>query len=368
MARELEATSRRGTRVAPPGTVLLSVGEPDFATPAHIQAALVDALAQGATHYAAPFGDPDLRLALADAAAAVAGRGISADQAIVTHGAHGGIGAVMLATLDPGDRVVIPDPNYSLYADHVRLAGAVPVFVPCLTDHHLDLDALERAAAGARMVILCHPCNPTGAVLTGAELAEVARIAEANDLLVLADEAYDAMVYERPFISSLTVEALAPRLLYCQTFSKRYAMTGWRIGWLVVPPDLAPAIGRIHFSLHGPLNSAVQRAALAALGSTDDVDRMVREYARRRDLVVAGLAAMPGVTAPAPEGTFYAFLRYPQHMDAVSMLRRCLDHGVALRAGSEFGDAGENHLRLSFAAGIPDLEEGLRRLGAALAS
>ena len=369
IARELARHSRRPTAVPGGDVALLDSGDPDFATPAHIRRALAEAVEGGLTHYGEPFGDPELREELAAHLAVLAGRSVSASEVLVTHGASGGLGAAILACVEPGDRVVIPDPTYSLYADQVRVAGGEPVFVRTRADFHLDVDALAAASRGARMLILCHPCNPTGTVFRRDELEAVARIAVANDLLVLSDEAYDAIVHDGvEFTSALQVEAQAGRLIYCQTFSKRYAMTGWRVGYLAVPPQLAAAVGRVHFTLHGPPNTPVQRAALAALrGGDADVRDILAEYARRRDVVLRRLGAVPGVRIAPPEGTFYVFFAYPQDVDSVAMMRRCLEGGVALRAGSEFGDGGEGHLRLSYTAAPDVLDAGLERLCAVLA-
>lgn len=369
IARELERHSRRATALPGGDVAILDSGDPDFATPGHIRRALHDAIEAGATHYGEPFGDVELRAALAEQVSARCGRTVSTAQVIVTHGASGGLGAAILACVDPGDRVVIPEPTYSLYADQVRAAGAQPVFVRTRADFHLDLDAIAAAAPGSRMLVLCHPCNPTGAVLRRDELEAVARIAALHDLLVLADEAYDAIVHDGvSFTSTLDVAALADRLIYCQTFSKRYAMTGWRVGYVVAPSPLAAAIGRVHFTLHGPPNTAVQRAALAAVHGGDGcIAPMLREYARRRDMVLAQLGDIRGLRIAPAEGTFYVFFAYPQEVDSVTMLQRLLDHGVAVRAGSEFGDGGEGHLRLSYTASPEVLEQGLARLRAALA-
>ena len=368
-ARELERHSRR-SRTLPEGDVaLLDAGDPDAPTAEHVRRALHEAVEAGATHYGHPFGDPDLRAALAARASATTGWPVAPGRVLVTHGASGGLGAAILATVDPGDRVLLQDPTYSLYADQVRVAGGLPVSVPTRPDFHLDAERLAAAAPGARMIVLCHPSNPTGVVHSRDELEAVAAIAERHDLLVLADEAYDAIIHPPTrFVSTLEIPALEPRLLYCQTLSKTYAMTGWRVGWVIAPEPLAAAVGRLHVTLHGPMNTAVQRAALAAVTGPDDATgEMLRTYARRRSHVIAALAAMPGVVCPPPEATFYAFLRYPQAVDAVTMQARCLEGGVALRAGSEFGDGGERHLRLSYTAADDDLDRGLERLAAVLA-
>ena len=364
LARELLGSSRRATSVPRGDVVPLAAGDPDFATPEHIREALAEAVAAGMTHYGEPFGDPELRAVIAGRLSAGAAERIDASRVVVTHGASGGLSAVLLACLDPGDRVVVPEPTYSLYADHVRLAGAVTVGVPPGRDGRIDVESVDRACVGARLLVICNPNNPTGTVLRRDELEAIGRVAATHDLLVLSDEAYDAIVYDGVgFVSALEVGAFAGRLLYCNTFSKRYAMTGWRVGHVAVPESLAQAVGRMHYTLHGTTNAAVQRAALAALtGPQDCVTAMVDEYAHRRSAVVSALAATDGVELRVPEGTFYAFVRYPQAIDSVAMRARALEAGVAVRAGSEFGDAGEGHVRIAFTADPASLAVGLERL------
>ena len=370
LARELLSSSRRSTSVPRGDIAHLDAGDPDFETPAHIRRALADAVESGATHYSGPFGDPRLRALLAERLSRRGAARFDESQVIVTHGGSGGLGAAFLACLDRGDRVVIPDPTYSLYADQVRLAGGVPVFVRLDMDFRLDIEALDAACRGARMLVVCNPCNPTGVVFRADEMEAIGRIACEHDLLVLVDEAYDAIVFEGTrFVSGLEVDALAERLLYCNTFSKTYAMTGWRIGYVAAPSELAHAVGKMHVTLHGPMNTAVQRAAIAALtGPQDCVDTMVREYARRREILLEHMHGVPGVEVCEPQGTFYAFLRYPQHVDSVTMRQRALDAGVSVRPGSEFGDGGEGHLRLAFTADEATLETGLARLHSLLTS
>jgi aspartate aminotransferase len=342
--------------------ISLASGEPDFATPEHIRRAHADAVEAGATHYAAWNGAPDLREALARHAGGPGRPVRTADQVLVTHGGSGALAATILACVDPGDRVVIPVPTYSLYADLVRMAGGEPVLVPQLDDLHLDLDAVAAAAPGARMVAICNPCNPTGVVYSAEELTRLRDIAEEHDLLVLADEAYDAIVYDsRRFTSVLDIPGLAERVLYVQTFSKTYAMTGWRIGYLVAPPDVVTAAAVVHTRMAGPLNTAVQHAALAALtGPQEPVQQMLDEYRERRELVMRLLGDVPGTRLRAPDGTFYAFVAHSPRLTSVQVAANARERGVAIRPGSEFG--GEGSVRLSFATDRETLTKGLLTL------
>ncbi len=358
------AQSQRPMGRGGPGTISLASGDPDFPTPEYIRRALIEAVESGYTHYADNQGDPELRAALAERAAQVSGHACAPEQVVVTHGGSAALSAALLATINPGERVLLPEPTYSLYADLIQLAGAEPVFVASTADFHLDLDAIDAAAAGAKMIIICHPCNPTGVVFRPEELAALGRIAARHDLLVLSDEAYDHIVFDDvPFVSTLAIDALRDRLIYCQTFSKTYAMTGWRVGYLIASPPIVAAATRMHRTINGPMNAAVQRAAFVAVTTeTDWPERMRQEYQARRELVFELLAGCPGVDGTAPEGTFYAFVRYDSDVPAREVAAAAMTRGVAIRGGTEFGPSGQNHVRLAFSSSRTDLQEGVRRL------
>lgn len=365
--REIQAHSLRPTTRPPKNVVSLASGEPDFATPRHISQALADAVANGATHYAAWDGDPELRGVIAEFCSQPGEAPRAAENVLVTHGASAAITAAILGTVDPGDKVVIPTPTYSLYADIVRMAGGVPVFVPPGPGLRVDVDAVAAAAEGARMLVLCNPCNPTGIVLAAEELAALAEVAERHDLLVLSDEAYDHIVFEpEAFTSALALPGLRERLLYVQTLSKTYAMTGWRIGYLVAPAPALAAAAQIHRSVAGPLNTAVQRAGIAALtGTREPQDQMLAEYTLRRALTLETLREIPDIECGAPEGTFYAFVKHAPDVPSSKVVAAALDQGVAIRSGGEFH--GEGHVRVSFSVDRTTLAEGLVRLRKAFA-
>lgn len=355
--------SRPGAEISP-----LHVGDPDFATPDFISAALAEAVRAGYTHYAQPQGDPELRAALAADVSGRSGRPYRSEQVIITGGGSPAISAAILATVNPGDRVLVPSPTYSLYADSTRMARGVPELLPPGADGRVDLDLLTQRAVGARMVVLCQPGNPRGDIYRREELETIAAIAEDHDLLILSDEAYDHIVYGgAPFTSALEVEAMQDRLIYCQTFSKTFAMTGWRVGYVAAPSDLAPAVGLMNRTFTGPVNSAVQRAALAAVtsGSTWPAERLV-DYERRRDLTLRALEGIPGVEFDAPAGAFYVFLRFPQEMTSAEFVTHALASGVGVRSGSEFGSAGEGFVRIAFCVEDIALQVGLERLRNAL--
>jgi aspartate aminotransferase len=364
MVRDLQRRSLRPALRPGPELISLAHGDPDFATPEHISQALTDAVAAGATHYAQTIGDLELRAALAEQMTEVAGRSYSGDQVAITHGGSGALAAAILALIDPGTRVIVPEPTYSLYADLTWMAGGEVAFVPHQPDLHLDLEGIEAAAPDARLVVICNPCNPTGAVYAQDELEDLAEIAAEHDLWVLCDEAYDRIVYDGvDFVSALEVPALADRLLYVNTFSKSYAMTGWRIGWVAGPREVISAIGAVHRTINGPINTAVQRAALVAITEpTDWPERMRREYQARRDIVSRMVAGVENLELVEPEGSFYAFIRYGSDMPSVDVVARAQEEGVAIRSGSEFGPSGEGYVRVAFSTGRERLIEGMERL------
>ncbi|MGH2812049.1 MAG: pyridoxal phosphate-dependent aminotransferase [Actinomycetota bacterium] len=361
--------SKRPTSFPTEGLIRLASGDPDFDTPEHIQEALFEAVRSGATHYSQPLGEEELRGALAESVTKRSAHSYGLDQIVVTHGASAALGATILSCVHPGDRVVIPQPTYSLYADQVRMAGGEPVFLGLEKDFHLDLDQLQDALPGARMLVLCNPCNPTGVAYRSDEMKAIARMASENNVLVLADEVYDHIVFEGfQHSSTLELEELGDLLIYCQSFSKTHAMTGWRIGYLAAPAEIARAAGRLHFAFASTLNPGVQRAALiAATVDSDHPARMLSAYQSRRQIVLDRLSEMEGVQVRPPEATFYAFLKYPQAVGSLEMAGRALEAGVSVRAGVEFGKAGEGYLRVSFTARESDLVEGLDRLATVIA-
>src|SRR5437762_2250646 len=357
-ARAVEARGR--------SVIHLEVGEPDFPTPKHIVEAGVRALRDGKTRYGAPAGLPSLREAICQDLDL---RGVRAppDQVLVTPGAKPILFYGFLATLSPGDEVLVPDPGFPIYASMVRFCGAVPVSIPPrLTEGRaLDLDALERAiTARTRMVVFNSPSNPTGAVVPEADLRRLAGLAERHDLWVMADEIYRRICYGADVPSIASLPGMLERTILVDGFSKAYAMTGWRLGWGLFPAALAPHAIRLVINSNTCTASFVQEAGVAALrGPQDVVDAMVAQFRRRRDAIVARLARIPGVRCHAPAGAFYAFpdvraLPIPAAAFADRLLG---EETVALLDGSGFGAGGTGYLRLSFAASLDNLEEAADR-------
>ncbi|WP_326627107.1 aminotransferase class I/II-fold pyridoxal phosphate-dependent enzyme [Nonomuraea fuscirosea] len=362
---DLRRHSRRPALApAPPGAVSLAMGEPDFPTPPPVVEAAAAALRAGHTHYADQKGLPALRAALAARLPGRPGRTWTADDIVVTQGATAALAAVVLAMIGPGDRVVIPEPAYSLYADLVVFAGGTVDYVPLAPDLHWDLDALAAALPGAAMMIFSNPSNPTGIVHREQELKALGDLLDGSDVLVVSDEAYHRLVYPgHVMTSALEIESLRDRTVYVQTFSKTYAMTGWRVGYLTGPREVVDAAAHAHRTYNGSLNTAAQHAALAALDLPDGVvDAMAETYRQRRELVVAQLSGVPGLRLTPPEGAFYGFLRYDAALPSEVVARALAERKVLVRAGIEYGPSGEGHLRISFAASEDDLRTGLARI------
>jgi len=351
-----------------PDAIALSAGDPDFETPDFVRDALAQAVNEGHTHYVDGAGDPELRAALAKDVSHRAGVEYTPQQILVTHGATGGLAATFLGFLNQGDRVLLPQPTYSLYSDLCAWTAAEPVYLELGSDLHLDLDAVRRAAPGAKLLVICNPGNPTGTVLRRDELEAVGEIAREHNLLVISDEAYDHIVYDGyDFVSALEIESLRGRLVYVQTFSKVLSMTGWRIGYLAGPADVIAAAGRVVRTLLGPLNAAVQRAVLVAVTTPSDwPERMRQEYQYRRDLVLEGLDGIPGVEVRAPEGTFYAYVKVPAGRTSGEIVNEVRERGVLIRSGAEFGSGGEGYIRIAFSSSRKDLEGAMPILRAVL--
>lgn len=363
-AARIAAHSLRPANRPGPDVISLASGDPDFETPPYIRAALIEAINAGYTHYVDNQGDPELRAAIA---ASLRGRGaghLAAADVLVTHGASGAISAAFLALIDPGDRVIIPEPTYSVYADVLRLIGAEPVLVPTDPAFHLDFDRLEAVSAGARMMVICNPNNPVGVVYRRDELERLAALAERCDLFVFSDEAYEHLVFDNvEFTSSLAIPELQHRLIYCASLSKTYAMTGWRVGYLAGPTWIVREATRMHRSVNNALNASVQRAALAALTTPSDwPERMRLEYQARREIILDMLRTDPAFEFTVPEGAFYTFIRNPIGLTSAQMVEMALEYGVAIRSGAEYGPSGEGFFRITFATGRDQLIEGLRRL------
>lgn len=365
----IRLVSRRPASLGTPveGAISLAMGEPDGGTPRPIVEEATRALKAGRTRYSPITGSPPLRKALAEQLSTKNARILDENNVVLTHGGSAGLASAILALIRRGDDVLIPEPTYSLYADHVAMVGANTVWVPNHPDGTLDLEHIAVRAPGARMIVLCNPVNPTGVVFTEEVLRGLGEILRDNpDLLLLSDEAYSDIVFDGAgFTSALSLTEVSDQVIVVGTFSKSYAMTGWRLGYACASSNVAASIDLVHRTFNGPLNTFVQDAALAALRVPEQELRSLAEsYERRRDLVMSYVHGLPGVTVVAPQGAFYAFPKIDSSLSSEQLAERFSEGGVQVRAGSEFGPSGESHVRVSFATDDSSLEEGLRRFAA----
>lgn len=353
----------------------LSLGEPDFPTPDHICRAAIEAMKAGHTHYTVASGIPELKRAVVESYKRRYGLSYPAQNVVISNGAKHAIHNALAATLDPGDEVIIPAPYWVSYSELVKITGAVPVIVP--TDEangfKLTPEGLRRVLTPkSKMLLLCSPSNPTGTMYSRKELEGLAEVVLDADLLVLSDEIYDQLVYSgEPFVSFPTVRpGLQERTIIINGVSKTYAMTGWRIGWAIAPDkELAEAMGALQSQETSNPCSISQYAALAALtGPQDCVEKMRREFERRRNFVAERLARIPGISYPTMDGAFYAFVNISRYLGkryngqvVDNSSQWCLEllsqKGVATVMGSAFGT--EGYARLSFAASMEDLAKAL---------
>jgi aspartate/methionine/tyrosine aminotransferase len=356
-AKELE---QRGHKI-----IHMEIGEPDFDTPAHIVAAAQEALAAGHTHYVPAPGIPELRLAVAEFLERTGRMRTTPDRVVVTPGAKPIMFFTIMALCEEGDEVLCPDPGFPMYASIAAFSGARPVPVPLREANGFTIDPDELASLitdRSRLLILNSPHNPCGSASTPEQLQAIAALAVRHDLVVLSDEVYWALRTGDRHHSVLDIDGMAERTVLLDGWSKTFAMTGWRLGFGVFPTELIEPVTRLVINSVSCTSAFSQRAAIAALtGPWDDVDRMAQEFQQRRDVIVAGLNAIPGVSCVAPSGAFYAFpnirdLAMPAAMLADLLLQRC---GVACLPGTAFGGYGEGYLRFSYANSIDNIRAAL---------
>ena len=362
-ARALEAEGR--------SIIHLQIGEPDFDTPANVRDAAKAALDAGATHYPPFAGVPALREAIAADASARKGFAVDPAQVFVTVGGKGVMLYAILGLVDPGDEVLVPDPGYPIYESLTRFVGATPVPIPIRmsNDFRLDVDELASLVTPrTRGIVVNSPANPTGGVLTRNDLERIAALAIEHDLWVLADEIYGRILYDgAEHVSIASLPGMAERTIVLDGFSKTFAMTGWRMGYAIVPPALTAMYGQLIINTISGVATFAQVGAVEALvGPQDDVDAMVVEFKARRDLVVNGLNAIPGIECLKPTGAFYVFPNIAgTGMTGAELAERLLQEaGVCVLAGSAFGQYGDDHIRISYANSQANLLEALRRIRA----
>lgn len=363
----------REMRAAGEPVIGFGAGEPDFPTPDFIVAAASKASQDPVNHHYGPAaGNAALRQAIVEKTRRDSLIDVSSGNVVVTNGAKQAVYTAMAVTLDPGDEVLIPSPYWVTYPEAVKLNDGVPVFVAPDDDLKVSVEALERAASDrTRLLLLTSPSNPTGVVYTPAEIQEIGEWAAARDVLVMTDEIYEHLVYGDAVFSSVAAQVpeIFDRCLIVNGVSKTYAMTGWRVGWLIAPDRLAKAASRFQSHVSSNVANVSQIAALAALeGGLEPVQQMKEIFDRRRRKIITMLRDIPGVELVAPEGAFYAFPGVQSIMEAkklhstVDLAQALLEEAkVAVVPGDGFGAPG--FLRFSFALAESDLEEGLTRFG-----
>jgi aspartate/methionine/tyrosine aminotransferase len=363
-AQSLEAAGR--------SIIHLEIGQPDFPTFNHITKSGIQALQDGHTRYTPSAGMPALRQAIAEDAGKRRGLEFSAKQVVVGPGAKPALFFPTLALVCPGDEVIYPDPGFPTYRAMIEVAGGVPIPVPLREeeDFSFDLDAFDRLVNNrTRMVILNSPSNPTGGVMPLPALEHIANAAQEYDFWVLSDEIYARLVYETSATSIAALPGMLDRTIICDGFSKTYAMTGWRLGYGIMPEALAERVELLLTHSVGCTASFTQVAGINAIqASQNEVETVVKEYWRRRDVLVAGLNEIPGINCRVPQGAFYVFPNVSSLNVPVDRLAEYIleEVGVALLPGTSFGKNGEGYLRLCFANSLDNIEKALDNLDIAI--
>ncbi|MEP6679961.1 MAG: pyridoxal phosphate-dependent aminotransferase [Chloroflexota bacterium] len=365
-ARALEATGR--------DVIHLELGEPDFDTPRHVSEAAADALLnRGMTHYTASAGIEPLREAIAADVLRWKGIETSADRVVVTPGAKPIMFYAMLALVNRGDEVIYPNPGFPIYESMVAFVGGEPIAAPLREEKDFRVDVTELASLvtdRTRLIVLNSPHNPTGSILTDDDLRAIAEIAVERDLVVLADEIYGRLQYEGEPLSIATLPGMAERTITLDGFSKTFAMTGWRLGYGILPEWLVPAFSRLIINSVSCTNAFAQAGAIDALtGPQDGATAMREEFIARRSLIVDGLNAIDGVGCVLPHGAFYAFPNVSSFgRTSVEIADHLLyDAGVCGLAGTAFGRHGEGYLRFSYANSRENLSRALEQVAESLA-
>jgi aspartate/methionine/tyrosine aminotransferase len=359
-ARALEAQGR--------SIIHLEIGEPDFPTPRHIVEAAKTALDDGWTHYGPTQGLPELRAAIARYVNATRGVAVGPEHVCVVPGGKPIIFFPMLALIERGDEVIYPNPGFPIYESMIRFAGGTPVPIPLVEERgfSFDLDVFAKSLTEkTKLIILNSPQNPTGGVIPSEDIIAIADLVRDRDVMILSDEIYSRIYFGAPPLSIASLPGMLEKTIILDGYSKTYAMTGWRMGYGVMPPFLVEAVNKLMVNSNSCTASFTQRAGIAALeGPQDDSQRMVEEFRRRRDMFVKGLNEIPGFRCAMPEGAFYAF----PNISGTGMKSKDLeegllnDAGVAALSGTAFGAYGEGYLRFSIANSMANLEQALERI------
>jgi aspartate/methionine/tyrosine aminotransferase len=359
-ARQLE---REGKEV-----VHLEIGEPDFATPKNIVDAAVDALHKGWTHYGPSAGLPELRQTIAEYVSRTRGIPVASDEVVVVPGGKPIIFFSILSLVDPGDEVIYPNPGFPIYESMINYVGGRPVPIQLREERDFGLNVDELASLitdRTKLIIINSPQNPTGGVLTRKDIEGIAHAVADRNIFVLADEIYSRLIFEGEHFSIMSVPGFKERTILLDGFSKTYAMTGWRMGYGVMRPDLAAHVTRLMTNSNSCTASFTQVAGVEALrGDQSSVTEMCAEFKKRRDAFVAGLNNIQGFSCRMPKGAFYTFpnikkTAWPSKKLATALLEEA---GVACLSGTAFGEFGEGYLRFSVANSLENLDKALYRI------
>lgn len=359
-ARVLESQGRN--------VVHLEIGEPDFDTPAHITDAAVAALRRGATHYGPPAGIPELRAAIAEDSTRRRGVRATSEMVVVTPGAKPILFFVILALVDEGDEVLYPNPGFPIYESMIRYIGGTPVPVRLLEEKGFTLDVAQlcdRVGPKTRLIILNYPHNPTGGIITESGLRAIAEVAIKYGVPVLSDEIYSRILYDGDHLSIAAIPGMESLAIVLDGFSKTFAMTGWRLGYGIMPAPMAQVVAKLQINATSCTATFSQLAAVEALrGDQSSVVAMITEFRRRRDAIVDGLRAIQGFTCVRPRGAFYVFPNIARTgFSSRALAEKLLEQGgVACLSGTAFGEFGEGHLRFSYANSMENIQEALSRI------
>ncbi len=363
-ARALEAQGR--------DVIHLEIGEPDFDTPQHIIDEATHALNNHATHYTPSAGIPELRKTIAEYVSRTRQIDVTPEMVVVVPGGKPIIFYGLMALIERVDEVIFPSPGFPIYESmiHFVSAHAVPLQLKMENGFALDIHDLEKAITPeTRMIVINSPANPTGGVIKRSNLEKIAQLAIAHDLIVFSDEIYSRIIYDEDFFSIASLPGMQERTIILDGFSKTYAMTGWRLGYGVMPVPVAQAVARLITNSTSCVATATQIAGVKALTSSQDsVDQMVEAFRQRRDVIVKGLNQIPGFKCLMPAGAFYAF---PKIEDTGRKSKELADYllneaGVATLSGTAFGSYGEGFLRLSYANSIENIQKALERIDSAV--
>lgn len=351
--------------------VSFSMGEPDFPTPENINEACISSIHDHFTHYTPSAGIPELRKAVAERTRKENGIPCTEANVIITPTKQA-IFLSMLAMLDDGDEVILPDPTWGTYDACVRLAGGIPRYVPleAESDYRMTPEkVVECIGPRTKMVLLNSPANPTGSVLTFDDIKGIADLAKDHDLRVLSDEVYWKVIFGEKHHSIASLDGMFERTITVNGLSKTYAMTGWRLGWAIAPLEYIKGLNTLQTHSLTCVTSFVQKAGVEALkGPQDSVDMMVDEFRARKDLIMCLIRDIPSLHCPEPKGAFYLFPSYDHKMSSEDMAAYLLDKAhVAVTPGAAFGPSGEGHFRISYACSREDITKGMTRIKEALA-